>query len=94
MPALSVQKLRYLEEGRTKHPDAEVLRAVATMYELDFDELATASIGRTTAPSRCRTCQRRSAENGASCRRTRTTRFARGARVRRQVNNLHSLCCK
>ena len=39
LPPLSVQKLRYLEEGRTKHPDAEVLRALSALYGVNYDEL-------------------------------------------------------
>lgn len=37
---LSVQQLRWVEEGRAKHPTAEVLKAVAAIYGIDYAPLA------------------------------------------------------
>jgi transcriptional regulator with XRE-family HTH domain len=39
LPAVSVQQLRFLEEGRTKHPDADILRSVAGLYGLEYQDL-------------------------------------------------------
>lgn len=44
---ISLSSLRYLEEGKTKHPDAEALRSLARLYELDYQELVAAFVGRT-----------------------------------------------
>src|SRR5262245_29342796 len=41
---LTANKLRWLEEGKTKAPDQEVLRAVADIYGLEYRELARAFI--------------------------------------------------
>lgn len=38
--ALGLGPLRFLELGRTKYPDADLLRAVAKLYGLSFDKLA------------------------------------------------------
>lgn len=37
--SISLNALRYLEEGKTKHPDSGALRAVSKLYGLDYDEL-------------------------------------------------------
>ncbi|HYE86530.1 MAG TPA: helix-turn-helix transcriptional regulator [Vicinamibacterales bacterium] len=42
--ALTPNRLRWLEEGRTKAPDQDVLRAVCDIYGLDYREIATAFI--------------------------------------------------
>lgn len=42
--ALTLNRLRWLEEGKTKFPDAEVLRAVADIYDLTYAELAKAFV--------------------------------------------------
>lgn len=39
LTGLSPQQLRYLEEGRTKHPEADALQAVAAIYNLKYEEL-------------------------------------------------------
>lgn len=39
LTGLSLQQLRYLEEGRTKHPDGDTLQAIASIYTLNYDEL-------------------------------------------------------
>jgi len=38
--AVTDNQLRWLEQGKTKSPDQEVLRAVAAIYGLDYMELA------------------------------------------------------
>lgn len=38
---LTWNRLTRLESGKTKHPDAEALRAVADLYDLDYRRLAT-----------------------------------------------------
>ena len=39
--ALTMNRLRWLEEGKTKFPDQDVLRAVADLYEIDYYVLAS-----------------------------------------------------
>lgn len=36
---LSYNALRYLEEGKTKNPEPDVLRALATLYDVPYEEL-------------------------------------------------------
>lgn len=42
--ALTPNRLRWLEEGKTKAPDQDVLRAVCAIYDLDYFEIASAYI--------------------------------------------------
>lgn len=42
---LTPNKLRWLEEGKAKMPDSDVLRAVADIYGQSYEELATYFIG-------------------------------------------------
>lgn len=37
---ITKSSVRYLEEGKTKHPDAETLKAVAVLYGLSYRDLA------------------------------------------------------
>lgn len=36
---VSLNSLRYLEEGKTKYPDADALRALSKLYDLDYEDL-------------------------------------------------------
>lgn len=40
LEALSHQVIHRLEHGKVKHPDPEVLRQVAALYEVDYEDLA------------------------------------------------------
>jgi len=42
--ALTLNKLRWLEAGKTKAPDREVLSAVCDVYGLDYSEVASAFV--------------------------------------------------
>lgn len=42
--ALTDNKLRWMEEGKTKAPDQDVLRAIADIYEVDYIGLARAFV--------------------------------------------------
>lgn len=37
--SMTAQKLRYLEDGMTKHPDADVLAAISAIYRIDYASL-------------------------------------------------------
>jgi transcriptional regulator with XRE-family HTH domain len=39
LTGLSYNAIRYLEAGKTKHPDAKVLRAAAQLYSVPYEEL-------------------------------------------------------